>query len=158
MTDRVTKMASYHLQNLLRSHAPDEKVVQITSRIPAHLKIRLDLCASYLDITRNSFLIDLIESALPDVEQLLRDSEFVRSECDTDGSWGPYTYDEAVKAFTEEFDRTGKEFKSPGELNEAIHQANLEFKETGETSVETQQRLLELGYPKRFLFPKGDEK
>lgn len=158
MTDRVTKMASYHLQNLLRSNAPDEKAVQITSRIPASLKIRLDLCASYLDLTRNSFLIDLIESALPDVEQLLRESQSVRSECGATGNWGPYTYDEAVKAFTEEFQRTGKEFKSLGDLNEVINQANLEFNETGETSVETEQRLLELGYPKRLLRFKGGDK
>jgi len=151
MNDRIANMAAYHLENLVRSHAPDEKAVQITSRIPAPLKIRLDLCASYLDLTRNSFLIDLLQAALPTVEQALRDAQSVRSQCGVAGSWGPYTYDEAVKAFTEEFQRTGKEFKSLNELNEVINQANLEFAETGETSSETERRLRELGYPESLL-------
>jgi hypothetical protein len=156
MQDSISKMVDYHLQNLVRSLPDDEKAVQLTSRIPASLKIRLDLCASYLDLTRNSFLIDLLEAALPTVEQVLRDSQSVRQECGVTGSWGPYTYDEAVKAFKEEFQRTGKEFKSISELNELINQANLEFSETGETSPDTENRLRELGYPERLL-NKGDK-
>lgn len=157
MEDRISRMVNYHLENIVRSATDEEKTIQVTSRLPASLKIRLDLCASYLDLTRNSFLIDLLGAALPTVEQALRDSHSVREECGLAGNWGPYTYDEALKAFTEEFDATGKEFRGSRALAEAINQANTEFSATGKTSPEMITLLRELGYPENFL-TSGDTK
>lgn len=146
----VTKMMDFHLEALSRDASQDEQHLQITSRIPASLKIRLDLCADFLGMTRNAFLIELLEAALPEAEQSLRDAELTKQSFGST-SWGPYSYDEAASAFIESYRQTGKQFSSLSNVNDLLQQAQAEFSETGEVSQDTKDDLLAAGYPLRFI-------
>lgn len=144
--DKVKQVAEFHLEQLRRSSLSNEdKTFQVTSRIPVPLKIRLDLCADFLGVTRNALLIDVLEAALPSVEEALRDSSCTHEEVSSAGAFGPFTYDQAVEAFTAEYHRTGKAPGSLGSINEMLAQANAEFIETGAVSDETTDALRALG-------------
>lgn len=143
---QVTRTIEYRLETIARSATPEEATIQITSRLPASLKLRLDTCAEFLGMTRNSFLIDLLEAAIPDAESAIRDAQL---SLGINGQ-PARTYDEAVKAAIE----SGKS-STFSDLNEALNQANAEFEANGKISDETKDDLKALGYPLHFL---GDEK
>ena len=154
---QVTKMVEYHLERLARqAHHEEEKTLQITSRLPASLKIRLDTCAEFLGMTRNSFLQELLEAALPAAEQALRDASLTQEQIGPGGHWGPFSYDQAVEAFVADFHRTGKQTATMGDLEAILKQASIEFEANGEVSDETNDALRDAGMPVRFL-KEGEE-
>lgn len=117
----IKQMAEFHLEAQCRDAYRPEPALQITSRIPADLKIRLDTSAKYLGLTRNALLIDILELALPEVEAAIGEHSITLATVDANGERGPFTYSQAVDWAMSYFHETGKAPKSNEDVLDDIH-------------------------------------
>jgi len=118
----VREMADFLLELQAREAYRPEPPLQMTSRIPADLKIKLDTCAEYMGLTRNALLIEILEAALPDVEKAIDEHQIIIESVGAHGHRGPFNYRQAFDWAMQEYRNTGKAPLSAQEASEALNQ------------------------------------
>ena len=121
----IKEMAEFHLETQIRQAYEPEPPLQMTSRIPADLKIRLDVASEYLGLNRNTLLIEILELALPQIESALDEHQIRIETADINGHRGPFTYRQAFDWAMAYFRDNGKAPKSLDDVAEEINSGRL---------------------------------
>ena len=92
---KVQDFVDYHLRRFEEEVREDEQIVQVTLRLPVHIKNRADVVSEFLRVTRNSLFVAILADGTQAAFDRLKDNPVFSSL-----SFNGFTPEQAFQALS----------------------------------------------------------